>query len=186
MNCSELHSRVSELLDNELSYSDSQKINQHLQNCGDCSALHAGMVNTRQVLASALPISLSIDFVPRLQEHIRAEMARGPSLWQQITTPKVAGLSPMSLSGLALATVSAFLIGVSLFQTDTAPLVAPPVSATGQLVPAGATAQPVQPISPLNQPMAAQSIVPDSVMQSRDSTKPDFSKRMKLVNQDRP
>ena len=186
MNCSELHSRVSELLDNELSYTDSQKFNQHLESCDDCSVLYAGMLSTKQVLSSPLPMSLSADFVSRLQEHIRAELARGPSLWQQITTPKVAGLSPMSLSGLALATVSALLIGVSLFQTETAPLVAPPASATGQLVPGGAAGQPAQPVSPLNQPMTAQSLVPDSLKQSHDSTKPDFSKRMKLVNQDQP
>ena len=111
------------------------------------------------------------------------DLAKGPTLWRRFTTPKVAGLSPMSLSGLVAATVSAVIIGVSLFQSEAAPLVAPPQSATGQLVPGGSATQPA---APLSRPVAIQSAAPDSLRQKGDSTRRDFSRQIKLVNQDRP
>lgn len=183
MNCSDLRSRISELLDKETSYTDSQKFHLHLETCGDCSELYAGLERTRITLASEPPQSLSADFMARLQERIRMDLAKGPTLWQQLTTPKVAGLSPISLSGLVAATLSAIIIGVSLFQSEAAPLVAPPQSATGQLVPGGTAAQPA---SPSSRPVAIQSAAPDSLKQKNDSTRRDFSRQIKLVNRDRP
>lgn len=183
MNCSDLRSRISELLDKEASYADSQKYRLHLEECGGCSELYAGLESTRLTLAGAPLESLSADFMERLQERIRMDLAKGPTLWQRLTTPRLAGLSPMSLSGLVAATVSAFIIGVSLFQSEVAPLVPPPQSATGQMVPGGA---PTQVDSPFSQPVATKAVVPDTLKQKGDSTRRDFSRQIKLVNQNRP
>lgn len=188
MNCSEMRSRISELLDKDLSYSDTQLFKGHLETCSGCADILHRMERIKTGLTQKPTVSLSPDFVPRLQERIRMDLAKGPSLWEKLTTPRFAGFSPLSLSGVVLAGVSALLIGVTLFQTDIAPIVAPPQTATQQTPADGI---PKNRSKMINQgvPVQASAQVAgerDSLAVRRDSSRRDFSKQMQLVNQKRP
>lgn len=186
MNCSELRSRISELLDQELSYSDAQIFQSHLAGCKDCSEIHVRLEQMKLVLAEEPLASLPSDFIKRLQIRLKEDMALKDSWWQQMLTPRMAGLSPLSMSGMAMAAVVALMVGVSLFQTDTAPLVEPPraVSSHSEAPAAGG----FSPGRSARQPIPVQAAAPtaDSLHLQRDSSRRDFSRQMKLVNQNRP
>ena len=186
MNCSELRSRISELLDQELSYSDAQIFKGDLAGCEDCSEIHVRLEQMKLVLAEEPLVSLPPDFIQRLQIRLKEDMALKNSWWQQMLTPRMAGLSPLSMSGMALAAVVALIVGVSLFQIDTAPLVEPPRAVSSRPVaptaggfsPGGSVRPPI--------PVQAPATMTDSLHPQRDSSRRDFSRQMKLGNQNRP
>ncbi|MFC1543050.1 hypothetical protein ACFL4K_00760 [Candidatus Neomarinimicrobiota bacterium] len=139
------------------------------------------MEKNRDVLGENLGVSLSPDFVPHLQARLRAEINRPPSLWQQVLAPRIGGFSPISLSGLAAATLALFIIGVSLFNQESAPLVSPPQGSMQSGSPTRTLPNPtgkLQTASPL-----LTTTPDDSVMNERDSSQRDFSRQIRYVDQ---
>ena len=184
MNCSELRSRVSEMLDEELSYSDSKQFHDHLAGCTTCAEFFAGLEQIKLTLAQEPPVGLKPEFIGRLQERFNADLNRRAAWWQQITIPGRTGWSPLSLGSMAAAALAAGLVGVSLFQSEAAPIVAPPASAAQPLDPAMMGTGPVQ-SSGLPIPIQAAASV-DSAALAKDSSRRDFSRQLKLVDQKRP
>ena len=181
MNCNELRSRVSELLDQELSYSDSKRFHDHLDGCETCAEFFAGLEQMKFSLAQAPPAELGPDFMGRLQARLNDDLNRRAAWWQRITVPGRTGWSPLALGSMAAAALSAVLVGVSLFQSESAPIVAPPTSASQPLDPASICPLPVQ-ARGLPAPVQASATL-DSMTLQKDSSKRDFSRQMKLVNQ---
>lgn len=184
MNCSELRSRVSELLDEELSYSDAKRFHAHLDGCSSCAEFFAGLEQMKLILVQAPPVGLKPDFIGRLQERLNADLNRRATWWQQLTMPGRTGWSPLSLGSMAAAALAAVLVGVSLFESEAAPIVAPPTSAVQPLNPAGRGTNPVQSNALPRALQAAASV--DSTALPNDSSRRDFSRQLKLVDQKRP
>ncbi|MFB0515160.1 MAG: hypothetical protein ACETWG_00970 [Candidatus Neomarinimicrobiota bacterium] len=132
-------------------------------------------------LAKAIPASLAPDFVPRLQTRLRAEINRTPSWWRQLLAPRVMGFSPISLSGIAAAALALLVIGVSLFQPESAPLVDPPAGAPPNNPPAMMTPNPIGASG--STPALITTAPSDSLLDQRDSSRHDFSRKIKYVNQ---
>ena len=180
MNCAQLRIKISPYLDSELSFGELTTFKQHLSECADCMELITGMSHTKSALNRGIQVALSQDFVSRLQARLRAEANRPPSFWQQITAPRVRGFSPLALSGLTAAGLALLVVGASLFEENSAPLIDPPDSTTqtttpflitpGMTGPSSATA-PLLTVSPS-----------DSSSHLRDSSRRDFSRQMKYVN----
>jgi len=141
------------------------------------------MESIRVILGENLGASLSPDFVPRLQARLRAEINRTPAWWRQLATPRIMGFSPVSLSGIAAATLALFIIGASLLHQESAPLVDPPKGSLRQNPPAMIIPDPSGTPQTAN-PMLT-TTPDDSVIHQRDSSRRDFSRQMKYVNQPR-
>ena len=183
MDCSHFRLKVSPYLDYELSFAEQKMFTQHGEACPECAEMLTRMEGLKLTLRQGVPTSLSPDFVSRLQERLRHEKNRQPSWWRQLTTPQSFGLSPVSLGGMAVATLAVLFLGVSLFQQESAPLVDPPRTSiqAGQPAMMVPNATGVDPAStPLLTTMPA-----DSVSNRRDSSRRDFSRQMKYVNQNR-
>ncbi len=184
MNCSEMRSRVSELLDQDLSYSDAKRFHAHLDGCVTCAEFFAGLEQIKLLLVQAPPVGLKPDFIGRLQERLNADLNRRAAWWQQITIPGSTGWSPLSLGSMAAAGLAAVLVGVSLFQSEAAPIIAPPTSVVQPIDPArmGASAVQSRALPPPLQAAASD----DSTTLPNDSSRRDFSRQLKLVDQKRP
>ncbi|UCH63790.1 MAG: zf-HC2 domain-containing protein [Fidelibacterota bacterium] len=183
MNCSQFRLKISPYLDSELSFTELKNFKEHSESCSSCAELVSNMEGIRLALVGSLDTSLSPDFVPRLQARLRAEINRAPSWWRQLATPRIMGFSPISLSGLAAAVLALLVIGVSLLNQESAPLVDPPKRSMGQNPPAmmipnpsgtSQTASPLLTTSPN-----------DSILDQHDSSQRDFSRQIKYVNQPR-
>ncbi len=181
MNCSQFRLKISPYLDSELSFTELKTFKEHSESCSHCAKVMSDMENIRMALEEGLEASLSPDFVPRLQARLRAEINRTPSWWRQLAAPRIMGFSPISLSGLAAAALALFVIGVSFLHQESAPLVDPPKSNLQGNPPAimipdpagtSQTANPLLTTSPN-----------DSVSNQRDSSRRDFSRQLKYVNQ---
>ncbi len=183
MDCSQFRLKVSFYLDRELSFAEQKIFSQHGEECSDCAELLAEIKRVKMALRQGISESLSPDFVSRLQERLRSEVDRKPAWWRRLTVPQRFGFSPVSLGGMVAAALAVLVLGVSLFQHESAPLVDPPQSAiqTGRpamLAPnvqgANATPTPLLTTSP-----------DDSISNRRDSSRRDFSRQIKYVNQSR-
>lgn len=183
MNCSQFRLKISSYLDSELSFSKLKTFREHCAACAPCADLVSQMENIKVVLGKGIQASLSSDFVPRLQTRLRAEINRPPSWWRPLFTPRVRGFSPISLSGLAAAALALLVIGLSLFQSESAPLVDPPESNLPNSPPAMMVPNPVG--SSLSATPVITATPGDSLFNQRDSSRRDFSRKIKYVNQDR-
>ena len=181
MNCYQFCHDISHYLDAELSFTRLKSFREHASACAPCAEILAQMESTRVALVRELPTSLSPDFVPRLQARLRSEIGRAPSRWRPLLEPRILGFSPISLSGLAAAALALLVIGVSLFQPETAPLVDPPRGAANVNPPAMIVPHPAGvsgPAAPL-----LTTTPTDTTLDPHDSTSRDFSRRIKYVNQ---
>ncbi|MEE9466032.1 MAG: zf-HC2 domain-containing protein [Candidatus Neomarinimicrobiota bacterium] len=181
MDCSDFQVLISQYLDSELSFIEQKTFLQHKGDCEGCADLIARMEELKSLLRQEVPVSLSIDFVSRLQERLRRELNRQPAWWQRLSEPGSTGFSPVSLGGLAAAAAFVIIIGVSLFQQEAAPLVEP----SAKSLQAGPSLQFTPDRSGgLNAaapaPVSAEA---DSVQDNRDTSGRDFSRQMKYVNQ---
>lgn len=183
MNCSQFRKKISPYLDSELSFTETRDFKEHCEGCPHCAELIADMVRIRDVLQENRSVSLSPDFVPRLQARLRTEINRSPTWWQHLLTPRFGGLSPVSLSGMAAATLALFIIGISLFQQESAPLVEPPTGAAQIETPAVMIPDPVG-TSPAANPQLTASPI-DSSFDQRDSIRRDYSPQIRYVDQPR-
>ncbi len=183
MNCSQFRLKISPYLDSELSFTELKYFKEHSESCSVCAGLVTDMESTRWALENGPEISLSPDFVPRLQTRLRAEINRAPSWWRQLATPRIMGFSPISLSGLAAAALALLVIGVSFLSQESAPLVDPPKSSLHQNPPAMIIPNPAGTSQTVN-PLLTTS-PNDSILDQRDSSRRDFSRQIKYVNQKR-
>ena len=183
MNCSQFRLKISPYLDSELSFTELKTFKEHSESCSHCAKVMSDMENIRVALGEGLEVSLSPDFGPRLQARLRAEINRGPSWWRQLATPRIMGFSPISLSGMAAAALALLVIGVSLFHQESAPLVDPPKSNLQGNPPAIMIPDPAGTTQTAN-PLLTTS-PNDSVSNQRDSSRRDFSRQLKYVNQPR-
>ena len=183
MNCSQFRLKISPYLDSELSFTELKNFKEHSESCSGCAELVTDIESTRLALGNGLEASLSPDFVPRLQARIRAEINRSPSWWRQLATPRIRGFSPISLSGLAAAALALLVIGISFLNQESAPLVDPPKSDLRPNPPAMMIPNPAgtsQTVGPL-----LTTSPNDSILDQRDSSRRDFSRQIKYVNQKR-
>jgi len=183
MNCSQFRLKISPYLDSELSFTELKYFKEHFESCSHCAELRSDIENIRVALGEGLGASLSPDFVPRLQARLRAEINRTPSWWRQLATPRIIGLSPISLSGLAAAVLALLVIGVSFFYQESAPLVDPPKSSLQGNPPAIMIPDPAGTTQTAN-PLLTTS-PDDSVSNQRDSSRRDFSRQLKYISQPR-
>ena len=183
MNCYQLRDKISPYLDTELTFSELQSFREHLDKCPPCAELTAEMERIRTALGESLPVSLSPDFVARLQSRLQAEIDRAPEWWRQLFAPRVGGFSPVHLGGLAAAAMAVMIIGISLFQSDSAPLVDPP-KASGLSNPSTVIPAQPPPASPTPAPLMT-SGTEDTTYHQVDSSRRDFSRQMRYVNQER-
>ena len=181
MDCSDFQVLISPYLDSELSFTEQKTFLEHLEDCQGCPDVVVKMQELRKLLRQGAPVALSVDFVSRLQERLRQELNRQPVWWQRLVEPGSTGFSPASLGGLAAAAAFAVIISISLFQREAAPLVEP----SAKSMQAGPALQ----FSPTRSsgfsaaaPSSA-STQTDSLHDRRDSTRRDFSRQMKYVNQ---
>ncbi len=183
MDCSQFRLKISTYLDRELSFAEQKIFSQHDEECSDCAELLAEIKRMKLALRQGISESLSPDFVSRLQERLRSEVDRKPAWWWRLTVPQRFGFSPVSLGGMVAATIAVLVIGVSLFQHESAPLVDPPQSAIQAGGPA-MLAPNSQGASPTSTPLLT-TLPTDSVSNRRDSSRRDFSRQIKVVNQRR-
>ncbi len=177
MNCAQLRPKISPYLDTELSYTELTHFKDHLGGCTNCTALVTRMANIKVALHDGIQATLSEDFVPRLQSRLRAEIDRPPSLWNRVTTPRVLGFSPASLSGLAAAGLALAIIGVGIFKEESAPIIDPPRPTTHSTTPSLISPALIPSATPLFTASPGDSAVP-----RRDSSRRDFSRQIKYVN----
>lgn len=182
MNCYQFRDKISPYLDTELTFSELQSFREHLAKCPHCADLTADMERVRAALGESLPVTLSPDFVARLQSRLEAEISRAPEWWRQLFTPRIRGFSPVHLGGLAAAAMALMIIGISLFQSDTAPLVDPP-KASGLSNPSTVIPAQPPPTSPTLAPLMT-SGSEDTTYRRADSSRRDFSRQMRYVNQE--
>ena len=137
MNCSRFRNLVSPYLDQELSYNELKEFNAHQEHCSHCGELVKHLIQIKTALKEGVEISLSPGFVVNLQDRLRAEADQGTARWRRLFEPRLLGLSPVSLSGMAAAAAAVVIIAVSLFQPETAPLLDSPAIAIPQESAAG-------------------------------------------------
>lgn len=183
MDCSQFRLKVSFNLDRELSFTEQKLFSQHSEECPDCGELLAEIKKVKLALRKGLSASLSPDFVSRLQKRLRSEVDRNPEWWRRLTVPQRIGFSPVSLGGMVAAALAVLVLGVSLFQHESAPLVDPPQSAVQTSRPALIVPS-VQGANPIPTPLLTTSTA-DSNSNLRDSSRRDFSRQIKYVNQSR-
>lgn len=181
MNCYQFRLKISSYLDSELSFSELKAFREHVEACAPCAASVSQMEGIKVALGKGIQSSLSPEFVPHLQARLRAEINRTPSWWRQLTAPRVRGFSPITLSGLAAAALALLVIGVSLFHQESAPLVDPPQGTIHTNPPPMITPNPAG-NSPSDTPLLI-ATPSDTVFDQRDSTRRDFSRKIKYVNQ---
>ena len=181
MNCSQFRKIISSYLDSELSFTETRDFKEHCEGCPCCAELIADLVRIREILHESRSVSLSPDFVPRLQARLRSEINRSPTWWQLLLTPRFGGLSPVSLSGMAAATLALFIIGISFFQQESVPLVDPPAGAAQMETPAVMIPDPVGTSSTVNPQLTSSPI--DSSIDQRDSIRRDYSRQIRYVDQ---
>ena len=181
MDCSQFRLKISSDLDRELSFAEQNIFSRHDKECSDCAALLAEIKRVKVALKQGIAVSVSPDFLSRLQERLRSEVDRKPAWWQRLTVPQRFGFSPVSLGGMVAAALAVMVLGVSLFQHESAPLVDPPQRAiqTGQ---PAMLAPNVQGVSPTSIPLLT-TLPADSISNRGDSSQRDFSRQIKLVNQ---
>jgi hypothetical protein len=183
MNCSRFRSLVSPYLDHELSFNELKEFTIHQEHCKECGELVRHLLRIEKALKEELQVSLSPNFMVNLQNRLQAEGNRSIAWWRRLFEPQVLGLSPVSLSGMAAATIAVVIIAVSLFQPETAPLVDPlPISipqessVTAPAVSSGSNGGP----SPMMSSTAGDSARFDRM----DSSRRDFSRQMRYVSQE--
>ena len=181
MDCSDFRVLASAHLDFELSFAEQKSFLQHLEGCELCARLLAHMQKIKLHLKQGVSTSLSPDFVARLQERLRTDLARRPAWWRRLVEPGASGLSPASLGGLAVAAMAVLAISLSLFRQEEAPLVEP----AGQSLQAGPSFKliPAQPGSVNPAGVADVSTGSDSLLERRNPARRDFSRQMKYVSQ---
>lgn len=183
MDCSQFRLKISSYLDLELSFTEQKIFSQHDEDCSDCTELLAEIKRVKLALRRGISESLSPDFVTRLQERLRSEVDRKPAWWRRLTVPQRLGFSPVSLGGMVAAALAVVVLGVSLFQHESAPLVDPPQSAIQTGRPA-MLAPNVLGANPTATPWLT-TLPADSISNHRDSSRRDFSRQIKVVNQRR-
>ena len=181
MNCSQFRFKISLDLDRELSFAEQKIFSQHDEECSDCAELLAEIKKMKLALKQGIAVSISPDFLSRLQERLRSEVDRKPVWWRRLTVPQRFGFSPVSLGGMVAAALAVLVLGVSLFQHESAPLVDPPQSAVQTGQPAMPTPN-VQAVNPAFTPLLT-TLPADTISNRRDSSQRDFSRRIKFVNQ---
>ncbi len=181
MDCSDFRVLASTYLDYDLSFAEQKSFLRHLEDCEPCDCILAHMQKIQLHLRHGVSESLSPDFVARLQERLRTDLARRPARWRRLFEPGASGFSPASLGGLAIAAMAMLAISLSLFHQEAAPLVEP----AGQSLQAGPSLKliPSQPGSVNSAGVADVSTGTDSLLERRDSSRRDFSRQMKYVSQ---
>ena len=141
------------------------------------------MEKNKVLMGEELQATLPSDFVLRLQERLRAELHRTPAWWREIMTPRIMGFSPVSLGGLAAAVLALMVIGISLFQSETVPLIDPPSGAqfSNPNSPSMMVPSSTGPAPSAGSVLTATSS--DSIIYRQDSTQRDFTGKMRYVNQ---
>ncbi|MFC1618737.1 anti-sigma factor family protein [Candidatus Neomarinimicrobiota bacterium] len=183
MNCYQFRLKISPYLDTELTYSELQSFREHLENCPHCADMTTQMERIRVTLGESLPVSLAPDFVARLQSRLQTEINRDTDWWRKLLTPRVMGFSPIHLGGLAAAAMALMIIGVGLFQPESAPLVDPP-KASGLSNPSTVVPSQLIPPTPTQSPLLTTS-TGDTTLHQQDSSRRDFSRQIRYVNQER-
>ncbi len=181
MDCSDFRVLASAYLDYELSFAEQKTFLLHLEDCKPCARIVAHMQKIQLHLKGGMSVSLSPDFVARLQERLRTDLARRPAWWRRLIEPGASGFSPASMGGLAVAAMAVLVISLSLFHQETAPLVEP----AGQSLQAGPALKlfPAQPGSINSAGVANVNTGADSLRERQDSSRRDFSRQMKYVSQ---
>lgn len=183
MNCSQFRSNISNYLDQELSFNELQGFKTHRTSCSVCADLVTQMEEIKVLMVKDLQATVAPEFVPRLQARLRAEVNRTAPWYQQLVTPRIMGFSPISLSGIAAAALAIAVIGVSLFLPESAPLMDTPRS-TLQNAPPGAMTRTPSGASGANANQPYLMATPtDTVNNPHDSSRRDFSRQMRYVNQ---
>ncbi len=181
MDCSDFRVLASTYLDYDLSFAEQKSFLRHVEECEPCARILAHMQKIQLHLKQGASVSLSPDFVSRLQERLRADLARRPAWWRRLFEPGVSGFSPASMGGLALAAMAMLAISLSLFHQEAAPLVEP----AGHSLQAGPSLKlsPSRPGSIHSAGVADFTTTTDSLLERRDSSRRDFSRQMKYVSQ---
>ncbi len=181
MDCSDFRVLASAYLDYDLSFAEQKSFLRHLEDCEPCARILAQMQKIQLHLKHDASVLLSPDFVARLQERLRTDLARRPAWWRQLFEPGVRGFSPASMGGLAVAAMAMLAISLSLFHQETAPLVEP----VGHSLQAGPALKliPSLPGKINSAGVADVSAGTDSLLERRDSSRRDFSRQMKYVSQ---
>ena len=184
MNCSRFRHLVSPYLDQDLSYNEQKEFNAHQEHCSQCGELVSHLIQIKTALKEGIEVSLSPGFVVNLQDRLQAETDQGTAWWRRLFEPRLMGLSPVSLSGMAAATIAVVIIAVSLFQPETAPLLDPPAIAIPQEAAAGASVA-----GPGGDGATSSSVMSsangDSVIDDQtDSDRRDYSRYIRNVSQD--
>ncbi len=181
MDCSDFRVLTSAYLDYDLSFAEQKSFLRHLEDCEPCARILAQMQKIQLLLKQGASVALSPDFVARLQERLRADLAQRPAWGRRLIEPGASGFSPASLGGLAIAAMAMLAISLSLFHQEAAPLVEP----AGHSLQAGPSLKllPSQPGSINPAGVADVSTGTDSLQERRDSSRRDFSRQMKYVSQ---
>ena len=182
MNCAQFRTKISPYLDKELTFRETEAFGSHRSQCSDCNGQVTAMEQTRLTLATPPLATLSPHFLVNLQQRIQAEMTRDSRWWKRIWEPWAGGFSPLAMGGMAAATVAVLVIGMSLFLLDPVPLVDPAAFTPDRSAP-GVYATPSPMLRPLVQPPLT-SVVPDSSLKVDSLPQRDFSKSIRLVNQE--
>ncbi len=173
MNCERFREAVSQFLDSELSFSERKAFSGHAENCANCSTLLAQMENAKVLLVNTTSDQLSIDFVQRLQHRLRQEETRSPGWWRKMAEKDIMGFSPISLTGMAAASIIAIGLSISLFSTDAAPIIDTQKNSAKMMAP--------QPANGMNRPLLTGAQA-DSVFNAQDSTRKRQPPPIKYVN----
>ena len=182
MNCAQFRTKISPYLDKELTFREIEAFGNHRSQCSDCNVQVTAMELTRLTLGTPPLATLSPHFLVNLQQRIQAEMTRDSRWWQRLWEPWASGFSPLAMGGMAAATVAVLVIGINLLLTDPVPLV-DPAALTPDPSATGVYAAPSLRLRPLVQAPLT-SVVPDSIPEVDSLPQRDFSKSIRLVNQE--
>ncbi len=114
MNCRQVRRRLSAYQDNELSPSEKQVVEEHVQECSDCADLYLDYEKMDQQLRDFSPPAEPADFTDRVMNEVRA--ANRHSRWRNICRQGV--LAATVLIGVLLGTWLAINLNSRLEQNS--------------------------------------------------------------------
>jgi anti-sigma factor RsiW len=79
LNCKSLIRELSNYIDGELDSAVKPELERHLAHCGDCAMIFDQTRRSIEILCDSQPVSLPADIRERLQEALRAKLAKKTS-----------------------------------------------------------------------------------------------------------
>ncbi|MGE0090417.1 MAG: zf-HC2 domain-containing protein [Bacteroidales bacterium] len=110
MNCKEFKNRIPDYLDQKLTIDLTNRFNEHLKNCSNCSLLFEKMENTLSLLNKPDRISEQPYYYTQLKQKMENKLVQNESFWHVLQTKKV--LQPvLYLGSIMIAVYIGILIG---------------------------------------------------------------------------